>query len=133
MLRALGISLLALGIAACSAGGEGGAADLSQHALLVQLGSPNPPIVLDVRTPDEFASGHVPGARNVPVDEVVARAGELALPPDREVVVYCERGPRAHKAQAALEAAGLHSVLHLEGDMSGWRAANLPCEGCAPQ
>jgi rhodanese-related sulfurtransferase len=81
------------------------------------------PLVLDVRSGEEFASGHVPGAVNVPYAQVAARIGELGAP--REVVVYCERGPRASKAAGVLSGAGF-AVKHLAGHMSGWREAGLP-------
>jgi rhodanese-related sulfurtransferase len=83
------------------------------------------PLVLDVRSGEEFASGHVPGAVNVPYDQVAARIDELGAP--REVVVYCERGPRASKAAAVLSVAGF-AVKHLAGHMSGWREAGLPVQ-----
>jgi rhodanese-related sulfurtransferase len=83
------------------------------------------PLVLDVRSAEEFAGGHVPGARNVAYDEVAARLVELG--PPREVVVYCESGKRAAKAADALAAAGF-TVLQLRGHIAGWRAAGLPVE-----
>ena len=85
----------------------------------------DPPLLLDVRSAEEFASGHVPGAVNVSHEQVAARIAELGAP--REVVVYCERGPRASKAASVLGGAGF-SVKHLTGDMGGWREAGLPIE-----
>ena len=83
-------------------------------------------LVLDVRTPKEYDSGHVPGAINVPYDELPARISEVRdRDPDR-VVVYCERGGRAAKAEKTLKAAGVTNVQHLEGDMQGWRRDKLP-------
>ena len=93
--------------------------------MLAFAGRSDAPLVLDVRSPEEFASGHVPGARNVAYDEVATRLAELG--PAREVVVYCERGPRAAKAAAVLASAGFE-VRHLTGDMSGWREQGLPVE-----
>jgi rhodanese-related sulfurtransferase len=84
-------------------------------------------VFVDVRTPEEFASGHVPGAVNIPRDQLPRRFGELEAARDR-LVVYCERGPRAIAAAATLLAAGFTNVRHLAGDMSGWRAAGLPIE-----
>ena len=83
------------------------------------------PLVLDVRSAEEFAGGHVPGALNVSHEQVAARVGELD--PSREVVVYCERGGRAAQAAEVLSDAGFH-VQHLAGDMSGWREQGLPVE-----
>jgi rhodanese-related sulfurtransferase len=88
------------------------------------------PLVLDVRTPEEFASGRVPGARNVPLTTLPERIDDLGDAREGEIVVYCERGGRAAKAESLLRDAGFTHVRHLEGDMSAWRAAKRPCEGC---
>jgi len=89
-------------------------------------------LILDVRTPEEYAQGHVPGAVNVPHTEVAARLDEIEAEvggdPSRPVVVYCERGARAAKAEAELLEAGYRQVLHLEGDMSDWRAKGRATE-----
>ena len=56
----------------------------------------------------------------------------VPTPPDEPVVVYCEHGPRAGLAKAALRAAGFREVLYLEGHMSGWKRAELPQEATTP-
>jgi phage shock protein E len=114
---------LLLAVALACGAGRGGASEISPQEVLTFAGRAGAPLVLDVRSAEEFASGHVPGARNVAYDEVAARLAELG--PAREVVVYCERGPRASKAAAVLSAAGF-VVRHLTGDMSSWRAQGLP-------
>jgi phage shock protein E len=83
-------------------------------------------VVLDVRTPEEFAAGHVPGAVNVPHDQVGARLGELGKFRDKDVVVYCRSGRRAELALSVLEQAGFTRLGHLEGDMNAWSAAGRP-------
>jgi hydroxyacylglutathione hydrolase len=131
MVRAVRIACVAAAFVACSAAEQSAAGGtVSQDELLGRMRSEAAPIVLDVRTSGEYASGRVPGARNVPVAEVAARANEISADRSAEVVVYCERGPRARKAQDALEAAGFTNVRHLDGDMSAWREKQLPCEGC---
>lgn len=83
--------------------------------------------VLDVRPPDEFAVGHVPGAVNIPLSELEARLTELD--PDHEIVAYC-RGPwcvLSFEAVAALRARGF-KVRRLEDGLPEWRAAGLPVE-----
>jgi NADPH-dependent 2,4-dienoyl-CoA reductase/sulfur reductase-like enzyme/rhodanese-related sulfurtransferase len=64
--------------------------------------------LLDVRTPAEFAAGHIPGAVNVPLDELRARLGEL--PRDRPVTVYCQVGMRGYLAVRLLRQAGLRAA-----------------------
>lgn len=72
--------------------------------------------LLDVRTREEFASGHLPGAINIPVQELGGRASEL--PRGSDVVVYCRSGGRSATACAILGASGIE-VLDL-GPMSAW-------------
>lgn len=120
--------LLAWGLGCGQEAAAGDATPAPQLARRIADGAA--PLVLDVRSPAEFSSGHVPGARNVPVDELQARLGDLGSARDAEVVVYCERGGRAEKALQMLRAAGFRDVRRLEGDMQGWRSDRLPCEGC---
>jgi rhodanese-related sulfurtransferase/DNA-binding transcriptional ArsR family regulator len=85
-------------------------------------------IVLDVRPPDEFALGHLPGAVNIPVRELEARLAELD--PALEIVAYC-RGAYcvlSFEAVAALRARGF-KVRRLEDGFPEWRAAGLPVAG----
>lgn len=73
--------------------------------------------LLDVRTPEEFAEGHLPGAELIPVQSLAARLGEV--PKDRPVVVYCRSGKRSAQAAAILRDAGRTDVIDL-GAMSNW-------------
>lgn len=70
------------------------------------------------------------GALNVPHTGIGARLDELEGHRDAEVVVYCERGGRAARAEAALRGAGFQRVLHLERDTRAWRDRDLPCTSC---
>ena len=85
------------------------------------------PVVIDVRTAGEYDSGHIPGALNIPFDQVVERIAEVEAP--HGVALYCMIGPRARKGESALLAAGYEKVLHLEGGLAAWKAAGLPVEG----
>lgn len=84
------------------------------------------PAVLDVRTAREFADGHVPGAINIPFNEVRGRTGEVQAPKDEPLVVYCGHGPRAWIAARALRRAGFDRVEYLNGHMAAWKRAGLP-------
>ena len=81
-------------------------------------------LVLDVRTPQEFASGHVPGAVNVPYDEVERRLAEIG-PPGREIVVYCRTGRRSSIAAQSLERLGYGKVYDL-GPIGAWPGELAP-------
>ncbi len=85
------------------------------------------PVVIDVRTPNEYALGHIPGAINIPFDQVAQRIAEIETP--QGVALYCMVGPRARKGESALLAAGYEKVFHLEGGLAAWQAAGLPVEG----
>ena len=82
--------------------------------------------VVDVRSAEEFAAGHVPGAMNVPLEQLQANPLAQGLQPDESVVLYCATGRRAARAAAALQARGYMSVRQLEGHFSGWQAAGQP-------
>lgn len=75
--------------------------------------------ILDVRTPGEFSAGAIPGAVNIPLDELRERLAEI--PTDREVVVYCGVGIRAHSAVQILRQAGI-DVSNLDGGWRTWQA-----------
>ena len=84
------------------------------------------PVVIDVRSAEEYAAGHIPGALHIPYAEVAARISEVDAP--HGVALYCMVGPRARKGEAALLAAGYRAVLHVEGGFSAWREAGFPVE-----
>ena len=84
-------------------------------------------VVLDVRPEDEFALAHLPGAVNIPFDELATRLAQLD--PDQEIVAYC-RGPYcvlSYEAVAALRARGF-KIRRMEDGLPEWRAAGLPVE-----
>lgn len=83
-------------------------------------------VVLDVRTPDEYVAGHVPGAVNIPHDQVAARLAEV--PKDKDVVIYCRSGRRTGIAADVLAANGYTRLGHLEGDMLAWQEKQRPLE-----
>ena len=95
--------------------------------LKARLGSASPPLVLDVREPEEFTGelGHVEGSLLVPLDALEMRLPKLAGYVEREVVVVCRAGARSATAGAILCRAGFRRVLNLTGGMLAWRAAGL--------
>jgi rhodanese-related sulfurtransferase len=85
-------------------------------------------VILDVRTPEEFVQGHVPGAINIPHDKLADRIAELMGEKNKDVVLYCRSGRRAVLAADTLKANGFTKLLHLEGDMQQWTEAKRPVE-----
>ena len=102
------------------------APSISASELDAQAESQAALVVIDVRSPAEYASGHIPGAVNIPFDQVARRIGEIDAPGG--VALYCMVGPRARLGESALLAAGYEKVFHLEGGLAAWQAAGLPVE-----
>jgi rhodanese-related sulfurtransferase len=82
--------------------------------------------IVDVRTADEFAAGHLRDAKNIPLADLSARIGELDKAKTRAVVVVCQSGARSDKAARQLAAAGFDEVVSLDGGIAAWQAAGLP-------
>lgn len=102
------------------------AADLSVSELQAATASGLP--VLDVRTPEEFAEGHVPGAINIPLQELQARSAELAALKDREFAVICAVGGRSSSATGLLHRQGYSGARNVAGGTQAWEAAGYPLE-----
>jgi rhodanese-related sulfurtransferase len=76
------------------------------------------PFLVDVRTPQEYVGGHIPGALNIPVDDLRSRLAEL--PRDREIAVYCQVGQRGYLATRILLQAGF-SAVNIGGGYKSWK------------
>ncbi|MEZ4701806.1 MAG: rhodanese-like domain-containing protein [Rhodothermales bacterium] len=90
------------------------------------LRSESSPTLIDVRTGYEYARGHIPNAISIPLHVLLTRYDELAIAPDKPVVVYCGHGPRACIASFVLQLVGFEQVYVLKGQITGWRDAGLP-------
>ncbi|MFY1599604.1 rhodanese-like domain-containing protein [Micromonospora sp. WMMD737] len=85
------------------------------------LASPTPPRVLDVRTPGEFETVHMPGSYNVPLDLLREHRDEILSHVDEDVVLVCRSGQRAAQAEETLRRAGLSNVHILDGGITAWQ------------
>jgi len=84
-------------------------------------------LILDVREPEEFAEGHIPGAKNIPHEEVVQHAPELKK--YRTLYVHCRSGRRVQLCCAELAQAGLGNIVMIpSGGMPDWIDAGYPVE-----
>lgn len=123
--RMLALGLVAAIATSFAAFADGAMAPLSQDEYLALTKSgEQAPFVLDVRAPEEYVTGHVPGAVNIPYDQVAARLAEV--PKDKDVVLYCRSGRRAGMAAEVLAANGYTRLKHLEGDMPAWIEKGRP-------
>ena len=81
--------------------------------------------LLDVRTPAEYQTAHIPGAYNVPLDTLGEHAAEIRSVTDVPIVLICQSGQRARKADGELRALGMSNLHLLDGGVNGWTAAGL--------
>jgi len=85
-------------------------------------------VILDERTPEEFAAGHVPGAINIPHTHLPSRISEVADAADKDIVLYCAVGIRAEMGAERLRENGFSKLIHLDGDMQARQAQKRPLE-----
>lgn len=88
------------------------------------------PLVLDIRSREDYARGHIPGAINIPVDELPTRLAELPIAKSDEVIVVQRLPwePGGKLAEETLRESGYTNVRHLAGQLRKWNAANLTSE-----
>ncbi len=82
--------------------------------------------LLDVRASEEYAAGHIRGARSLPLERLSEGLDSLKRYKDKPVIVYCERGPSASSAIRQMAQQGFGKVVNLRGGLSAWRAEQLP-------
>jgi rhodanese-related sulfurtransferase len=105
-------------------GGAGGAAVSPIQATLMI--NREDAIVVDVREPNEYAAGHVPHSRAMPMGQVAKRLGELDKYKNKPVIVVCQSGNRSSSACNALRKGGFEKVYNLSGGIGAWEQAGLP-------
>lgn len=110
---------------ALSAGGGAGSLNAAQA---VQLMNREKAVVLDVCGSDEFAAGHVAGAKNVPLADLEAKLPGLVKNKSTPVILVCASGARSSRAVAIAKKLGYENTHSLGGGMGAWRSASLPVE-----
>ena len=83
-------------------------------------------LVLDIRPKEEFAAGHVNGARHFSSEQILVAGESLKKHKEKPVLVYCNNGTLGAAAQRQLVAQGFTKAVHLRGGLAAWRADNLP-------
>ena len=101
-------------------------AEITADELTKRMAAEKKPLILDVRSTQEYEAGRLIGAVHIPFKEVGRRIGELGTDKSREIVVYCQSGYRAGKAEATLKDRGFTKVKHLIGDWGQWSKENRP-------
>lgn len=107
---------------------ESGSSKLAPDAFAAMLKS-NPDLpLIDVRTPEEFQSGHIAGARNWNINDGDLAIKAASLDKLKPVLVYCKVGGRSQKAADQLVKAGFVQVIDLKGGFDAWKASGMPVE-----
>ncbi|MCI0517130.1 MAG: rhodanese-like domain-containing protein [Woeseiaceae bacterium] len=86
----------------------------------------NDAVVLDLRSPEAFAKGHIVNAKNIPFDELGAKNEKLEGLRSKPIVAVCDSGMTSSRAVTQLRKSGFQSVYGLKGGIAGWTQANLP-------
>jgi rhodanese-related sulfurtransferase len=94
--------------------------EITAKELKSKLAEPEPPFVLDVREPYEWADGGIPGAAQIPMNSIPGRLAEL--PRDREIVAYCHVGQRSWVVAEFLLRQGFTRVSSLDGGIAAWHS-----------
>jgi phage shock protein E len=128
---ALASALIALCAAGCKEAEKASVTRLNVERASAVVDESDEITVLDVRTPDEFAAGHLPGARNVPVQADQFEGAVARLNRNGAYLVHCQAGVpggRAEQALQRLEELGFTGLHHLEGGFAAWEEAGKPVE-----
>jgi rhodanese-related sulfurtransferase len=116
-----GSLLLAPGLAASARPGV-------TPGVAVQMINREKAVVVDVSEADEFASGHIVGARNVPVGQLQQRLPEVVKNKTVPLILVCATGARAQRCVATAKSLGYDKAVVLGGGLRAWKEANLPVE-----
>ena len=97
---------------------------ISARAVAGELASTGPPLLLDIRNPTEWATRHIDGSVNVPLNHLQERIAEI--PRDRRIAVHCAGGYRSSIAASILQQYGITNLAEMAGGLAAWEAAKLP-------
>jgi rhodanese-related sulfurtransferase len=107
---------------------QGAAAAGLDPAGAVQLINREKAVVIDVCEPNEFAAGHVGGAKNVPLADLESKLGAAVKNKALPVILVCQSGMRSGRAVAVAKKLGYTQAQSLAGGLGAWKTANLPVE-----
>lgn len=95
-------------------------------AIATQLINKESALILDIRPKKEWETGHITGARHLPIAELDRRMDELNKFKEKPIIVVCNLGQTAGSASKKLQAGGFANVVRLSGGMTEWKAQSLP-------
>ncbi len=94
-----------------------------------QLQEPDKPLVIDIRSPEMYAEGHIAGSVNIPQEDLPTRNGELPADRDAEIVTICNIGKFSKHATLWLKSKGYRNVRSVKGGLNEWVRKGLPLSG----
>lgn len=97
-------------------------------ALAVQLINREKAVVIDVCSAEEFAAGHVVGAKNIPLNELEQKLAGVVKNKSLPVILVCRSGARSSRAIGIAKKLGFENAQSLAGGISAWQSASLPIE-----
>jgi rhodanese-related sulfurtransferase len=112
-------------LAGCSSTGSATTVNLNVSEFSQKITEPDV-IILDVRTPEEFAGGHIQGALNIDFNSGDFANEITRLNPSENYAIYCRSGSRSGQAASIMHKAGFHDVSNLNGGVIDWTNAGLP-------
>lgn len=105
--------------------GASGVANVSPTEAVLLMNR-DKPLILDVRNADEFAAGHIQGAKHIPVTELAGRIKEIEKFKAKPILVHCQKGMRAKAACAILRGQQFTQIHNLQGGLDSWIEAKMP-------
>jgi rhodanese-related sulfurtransferase len=105
--------------------GASGVANVSPTEAVLLMNR-DKPLILDVRNADEFAAGHIQGAKHIPVAELAGRIKEIEKFKAKPILVHCQKGMRAKAACAILRGQQFTQIHNLQGGLDSWIEAKMP-------
>ena len=97
---------------------------ISAPMVAEELASADPPLLLDIRNPREWATKHIASSVNIPLNHLQERIAEI--PRDRRIAVHCAGGYRSSIAASILHQYGITNLIEMAGGLAAWDAAKLP-------
>lgn len=119
---AVALSILGYGCAGVGSQNRSGYKDISQAEVREMLKSQAPPVIIDVRTPEEYHGelGHIAGARLLPLQTIADSLSALSVYKDSTLILVCRSGRRSAVAAEMLAKAGFKEIHNLKGGMISW-------------
>jgi rhodanese-related sulfurtransferase len=125
------LSVVLLSLIAATQAAELRSPAIAPEQLKDLLAGTDPPMVIDVRSPTEYSSAHLPGAVNVPAPTVTRQLSKIRQAP--QVVLYCNDAQFTAIAEQLLLSSKVTGFSHLEGGLTAWQAQGLPVEISLPE